>query len=801
MSNSNTVGTTSDSSSSTRSNELLANQADFTFGTPSLPSSTFRVSRFTGREELSHPFEFQLSLISAERELNLQALIGEPAVLEIRGKTGTRRVMGVIERFQLVVAGRRFTEYQAILVPAISLLRYTRNARIFQQKTTLEIVQAVMQSAQLPLETLHPALMSAYTPRDFCVQYQESDFDFISRLLEEDGIFYFFDHSGERPVWVLGDGPHAIAELAQVGTVAFRDESHETVLHEEAVYELRGEASIFSGASVLRDFRFKHPNMDLEASRKSEQFSQLETYYYPGGYVSPELGQTLARIRLEQQSWERSRFTGSATVRALVPGFSVKLEGHARADFNQPLLMVSLVHHGVEQQARLEDAGVGQQEARAYSCHFVAIPVNIPYRPALRTPRPNIAGMQTAIVTGPVSEEIYCDEHGRVKVHFHWDRQGSSDQSASCWIRVSQSWGGGGFGAIFVPRVGQEVLVQFLEGDPDRPYVVGVFYNGQNQPPYPLPGGRTRTGIRSRSTPGGGGFNELRFEDVAGSEEVFLHAQQDMNTVVKRDHSQQYGRDRQTDVGRNNSKKVGLNESVQVGNNQQVVVGTDQYVAVGANQAVTVSSNQAVVVGADQSTVVGANQTLKVAVNQDVQIGAARSLNVTGNDSTSIQGDRSTSVQGDQSNVVQGNEQRTIVGSATEQVAGILQSSVGEYMLNSAMNTFMSAGVSMTSVTPVYAVEAASSFSLTVGASSLTATPGNMALSSPDISLTGKFKITESVGASKILLENGGIKVTSAAGDVTVSAVSKITLQCGASSIVIDPGTITIQAPLVKLNC
>lgn len=788
-------------SSNGLASSFLANQADFTFSTPSLAPGTLRVSRFTGREELSTPFEFQLSLISQERELNLQALIGEPATLEIRGKRGTRRVMGVIERFQLVVAGRRFTEYQAVLVPAFALLRYTRNARIFQQKTTLEIVQDVMQKTDLPLERLQPALMGQYAPRDFCVQYQESDLDFISRLLEEDGIFYFFDHSGEQPTLILGDGPHAIAELASTPSLTFRDESHETVLHEEAIYELRGEASVFSGASVLRDFRFKHPSMDLEAKRASESFSQLETYYYPGGYVSPELGQTLARVRLEQQSWERSRFSGVATARSLVPGFSFSLEGHARADFNQPLLLVSLHHHGVEQQARLEEAGLGQQEARAYSCRFVAIPVSTPYRPPLKTPRPNISGMQTAIVTGPVSEEIYCDEHGRVKVHFHWDRTGSADQSASCWIRVSQSWGGGGFGAIFVPRVGQEVLVQFLEGDPDRPYVVGVFYNGQNQPPYPLPAGRTRTGIRSRSTPGGGGFNELRFEDVAGSEEVFLHAQQDMNTVVKRDHAQQYGRDRQTEVGRNNSKKVGNNETVQVVQNQQLNVGVDQSSTIGANQSVTVGGSQSIAVGANQATVVGADQHFKVAKNQETVIGENRSTQITGHDSLSVQGSRTTTVSGNQAQQVQGNESRTVAGNTTEQISGILQASVGEYLLSSAMNSLMSAGVSMTSVTPVYAVDASSSFSLTVGASSLNATPGSMALSSPELSMTGKAKISQTVGANKILLESGGIKITSGAGDVTISAVSKLTLQCGASSIVIDPGTITIQAPLVKLNC
>lgn len=583
-----------------------ADTASLAFKTPLLSHGTLQVRKLMGREEISHPFSFQVSLISEERALDLDALVGQPAQLSIRGLDGTRTLHGVIERFRHVVSGRRYVHYEATLVSPLKLLHYTRNSRIFQQRSTPEIVQEVLTTIGLEVRL---ALMETYGPRDYCVQYQESDLDFVSRLLEEDGILSYLDHTGDHPVLVLGDGPHAIDPLPQISLLEFRAESLATIQQKEALYDFRAEASLRSGGAVLRDFRFKNPGVSLEMSRAEARFPELETFYYPGGYVSSELGKSLAKVRLEQQVRDRQRFTAVATIRGLMPGYRFTLEGHDRDDFNRSYLICAVEHEGTEAQALLEETGTDQTVERTYRARLECIPIEVPFRPTMVTPRPFIPGLQTAVVVGPGTEEIHCDTFGRVKVRFHWDRTGCTDDKASCWIRVGQGWGGPGFGSVFVPRIGQEVMIQFIEGDPDRPLIVGVVYNGQNMPPYPLPEGKTRSGIKSRTTPGGNGFNELRFEDIAGKEEVFLHGELDMNTVIKRDHTQQYGRDRDTDIGRHNTIKVAKKEVVEVGDTQHLTVGSNRTVQVKGNQQTQIDQNQVISVTQNQIKQVGGAKT------------------------------------------------------------------------------------------------------------------------------------------------------------------------------------------------
>lgn len=660
----------------TQDSARLANRASFAFVAPSLPSDQLQVRRVVGQEELSRPFSFQITLVSEERHIDLDALVGEPAQLRIQGMDGTRVVHGIVERFRHLVSGRHYVHYEAILASPLQMLRYTRNSRIFQQSSTLEIVQDVLATSPLQLE-IRLALMGTYGPRDFCVQYQESDLDFISRLLEEDGIFYYLDHTGEHPVLVLGDGPHAVEPLPQGEVLEFHNESRATVQEQEAVYDFRAEAALRSGGTVMRDFRFKNPGVSLEAKRVEDRFQSLETYYYPGGYVSPELGRELARIRLEAQVRDRQRFTGTATVRGLVPGHRFTLDRHDRDDFNRTYLICTVEHEGTETPALLEESGESQTEPSTYRARFECIPVDVPFRPSLQTPRPIIAGLQTAVVVGPGTEEIHCDTFGRVKVHFHWDRQGSSDENDSCWIRVGQSWGGPGFGSVFVPRIGQEVLVQFIEGDPDRPMIVGVVYNGQNSTPYGLPAAKTQSGIKSRTTPGGGGFNELRFEDSAGKEEVFLHGELDMNTVIKRDHTQQYGRDRDTNIGRHNTIKVAQKEVVEVGNTQNLTVGSDRTVKVVGNQQTTIQQNQ----------------VLSVTQNQVKQVGGSKTQWVQGANTQIIQNVSKLFTKKDRIEVVRANSSTTTAKTATLKQQDLLISSGGNNLIMSQRTAQLHSGV------------------------------------------------------------------------------------------------------------
>lgn len=655
--------------------ETAGDTASLRFHVTGLPPQTFRVRRVEGEEVLSQPFSFRVGLISSEPELDLEPLPGESARLILTGLHGERVVMGVIERFRQQVRGRRSSHYEAVLVSPLMLLQYTRRSRIFQQLSTIEIVEKVLASGPVSLP-VRRVLMRQYAPRDFCVQYQESDLDFISRLLEEDGIFYFIDHTGEQPILILGDGVHAIDTLPYRSELPFRDESLATVQQEEAVRTLEAECNVFSGGTVLRDYRFKNPGVSLEQKRQEGRFTELERYYYPGGYVSAELGRELVRLRLEEQARDRSRIQGRSTIRGLMPGYRFTLSLHEREDFNREYLVCSVHHIAEESAAQLEEAGVGQTQGLAYQATFSGIPAHVPYRPSLKTPRPQIGGLQTATVVGPASEEIYCDEFGRVKVHFHWDRQGLSNEQDSCWIRVGQSWGGPGFGSVFVPRIGQEVMVQFLEGDPDRPLIVGVVYNGQNPVPYGLPDARTQSGIKSRTTPGGGGFNELRFEDSAGKEEVYLQAQLDMNTLVKRDHGQIYGRDRSTQIGRHNTIEVVATEKVKIGDTQQL----------------TVMSDRTVKVGGDQQTLVQQNHMHSVMQNQVSTVAQDQVSTVGGTRTQTIRGTSTETFQRDVRQVVQGNQQGVVQGNLNQHTGGLARQSQKELMIQTQNNSMLTSG-------------------------------------------------------------------------------------------------------------
>lgn len=521
--------------------------ADFDFRCPALRDDTLRVHRFTGREALSEPHEFIIELVSAEPDLDLEVLLGQPARLRLRGLDAgggryQRYVHGVIERAVQLAAGARYSLYQVTLGSALRTLALRRDSRIFQGLSAPEVTLAVLREGQALADRVQPLLHCSYAARDYLVQHQESSLDFIRRLWEEEGICFFFEHGEDREVLLLGDGPHAFDSLRGADHLRYRDEPH---LYEEGLWELRAESALAPGAATLRDFRFQQPSLDLEARARTEPRGESEMYYFPGGYTELAQGQRLARIRLEEQQCDRQRYCGRSNVRAVVPGARFTLSGHRRRACNQEYLIVAVEHTGVQPRALPDWLPRGSAEPEpgapklGYHNRLECIPAGVSFRPPRRTPRPRVAGAQTAVVVGPPGEELHCDEHGRVKVQFPWDRSGSRDERSSCWIRVSQPWAGVGQGAMFLPRVGQEVVVQFLDGDPDRPLINGRVYNGENPTPYPLPAAKTITTLRSASTPGGGGHNELRFDDQKGREELHLHAQRALSVVVGDSHRRQ----------------------------------------------------------------------------------------------------------------------------------------------------------------------------------------------------------------------------------------------------------------------
>jgi type VI secretion system secreted protein VgrG len=535
------------------------------------------VSSFEGTEAISELFAFHVDITSPEHGLDPDAVIGSKALLTIAtADQASRYVSGIVGRIELGEQNERAAVYRVMIVPSFFRLLYRHDARIFQEQTVDAIIQAVFSAAGV--DNFRLALQSSYASREYCVQYRESDWAFVSRLMEEEGIYYFFEHDEGSHTLVLGDAPAGHAPIVAPCNLSFRP-ALGAMARGESVSRLVIGRDIRPGKVTITDFNFKKPTLGLMSTASGEKESDLEVYDFPGEFGLPDDGTALAGVRLGE--WEASRKwgVGEGGCARFTAGFAFDLIEHPRDAANRGYVLTRVQHHGVAPQM-----STGGATDRSYSNRFEVIPDDVAFRPARRTHRPFIRGVQTAIVTGPSGEEIYVDEHGRVKVQFHWDRQGKSDENSSCWIRVSQVWAGAGFGAMWIPRIGHEVVVDFVEGDPDRPLIVGRVYHGMNVPPYPLPAERTKSTLRSSSSPGGGGSNELRFEDKAGSEEIYLHGQKDWNIRIENSKAEQIGNDQTLKIADNRTKIVGGDQSEEVTKNKAISVGGNHVETIGGNE-------------------------------------------------------------------------------------------------------------------------------------------------------------------------------------------------------------------------
>ncbi|EPX61054.1 VgrG protein [Cystobacter fuscus DSM 2262] len=582
--------------------------------------------RFSGHEELSSLYEFQLELACEESALSFSDVVGQQALLTIEGEQAPRHVHGIVSRFEQVGSHPRYTRYQATLVPLVWRLRHRRDNRIFQDLSTPDILKQVLRKAGVSSEYFELRLSGTYEPRNYCVQYRESDWDFLSRLMEEDGIFHFFEHRADMHVLVMGDDSSACQPIAGTEALVFRHERG-LVTEVEQVVGFRFSEEIQSGLVSLRDFNFKKPDLPMDAEHEAEQDTDLEVYDYPGEYQDPTRGSSakgggIAKLRLEELQARRKVGHGESDCERLVPGSFFTLAEHARGDFNIRYLLTHVEHRGHQPQVLDEEA---PSSAFSYSNTFSCLSAKVPFRPSRRTPRPVVRGVQTALVVGPAGEEIHVDEHGRVKVQFHWDRQGQRNDKSSCWVRVSQPWGGESWGGMFIPRVGQEVIVDFIEGDPDRPLITGRVYNGTSPPPHPLPDAKTKSSMRTNSSPGGGGFNELRFEDKKGAEQVFIHSQRNMDVHVKNDSLEDILNDRHQSIKRDQNEEVSRDKSLKVHRDSQEHVGGDVKLLVGGIDG---PGHQHIHIKASRKELVDADSHLRVGGNRNERVGASWSLSV-----------------------------------------------------------------------------------------------------------------------------------------------------------------------------
>jgi type VI secretion system secreted protein VgrG len=583
-----------------------------------------------GTEEISRLFDFELAMISEKHDISFDAIVGKNVTVSVVLADGSSRYFnGIVSSFSQGRGGGenggvpQFSFYRATLVPTLWLLTQTSDMRIFQNKSTPDIIDKVFKDQGFKDYCLK--LQGSYPKRDYCVQYRETDFNFVSRLMEEEGIHYFFEHEDGKHIMVIGDSPSGHKPCPGQKSASYHL-SGEGLLEEDIITSLEMSKQIRVGKYSLADYNFEIPNTDLTAVVPSNTKlgpGEREVYDYPGLYGKKSDGDRLAKVRMEEEEAQITKILGGSSCRAFTSGYKFTLTDHFRRDLNnKDYLLVSVTHEAVE--------GYSADAEPTYRNSFECIPHEVPFRPLRSTPKPFVKGAQTAIVVGPSGEEIYPDEHGRVKVQFHWDREGKKDDKSSCWMRVSQVHAGAGFGGIDIPRIGEEVIVSFVEGNPDRPIITGRVYHGTNRPPTGLPAAGMVSGLKSNSTPGGGGCNEMTMNDTKGKEAITIHGQYNMGTTVENDKTLTVHNNRTSTIDVNDTLTVGANQTIDVKANLTQTVGSNHSVTVHANQANTVMGKLTETVSSNHSTTIGGKQSETVTGSSTITVASRRMETVGG---------------------------------------------------------------------------------------------------------------------------------------------------------------------------
>ncbi|MBN3967028.1 type VI secretion system tip protein VgrG [Pseudomonas gregormendelii] len=556
-----------------------------TFDSPLPPEQELILESFAGEEGLSILFEYELQLLSSDATIELKKLIGKKVSMEITLADGGKKVIsGHCSHFNHVGANGGVANYVAKVVPWLWILSRRRDSRIFQDKTVEEIIKEVF-AYYLSLASYEFRLSRPLKPVSYCTQYQESDLNFVLRLLQQEGLFFNFEHSADNHCMVIFDESLNFGPLPGQPSIRF----HTASVTEEfdSITEWSSQRTFHSTRLSLKSFDYKQPNfsnqVQLETIAKQGDVGQYEVFEYEGlyGYSDPEHGQQIARNRLEAMEVQGKTFQGKSNCRAMQPGYYFELTQHYDHDTgpveDRQFLILSVKHFG-----RNNYTGGGEA---FYQNQFICIRRKIPFKPPMSTPRALISGPQTAIIVGPPGEEIYTDEMGRVKVQFHWDRYGEFNDKSSCWVRVAQSGASGGFGSILIPRVGDEVVVVFLDGNPDRPLIMGSLYNSKNTPPWSLPANKTQSGFLTRSMKGDGGTaNFFRFEDKAGAEQVIMHAERNMDTEIEVDETHSVGSNRTITVGGTHTETIKKDTVMNVQEGSLTIQVDNQFIQVSAKE-------------------------------------------------------------------------------------------------------------------------------------------------------------------------------------------------------------------------
>jgi type VI secretion system secreted protein VgrG len=731
-----------------------------TFTSP-LPAAELRFESMTATQSISALDSFELTLASDKPDIAAEKLLGQPAGVTVMLRDqGKRHFNGLITRFGFGGARERHFHYQATVRPWLWFLTRTSDCRIFQGKTVPEIVKDVF-TDHGGVANHSFKLFKSYRTRNYCVQYRETDYNFVARLLEEEGIYWYFEHT---------EGAHKVMLVDDLGALSLAEGADKLPYYEnpgqmppdlDYISGWTCSREVRTGKAALTSYDFERPSTQLLVTKKGSRSHPLDDYEqfdFDGEYTQKPDGEHLAVCQLEEHQMQFERLSGHTNSHALAVGHLFKLERHPRGDQNAEYLCTQS-HVALRLQA--QEAGSGDYD---FQCSFSGMATSQPFRPQRLTPKPFVQGPQTAVVVGPGGDEIFTDKYGRVKVQFHWDRYGKKDDKSSCWVRVSHPWAGKNFGAVQIPRIGQEVVVDFLEGDPDQPLITGRVYNAEQMPPWDLPANATQSGILTRSSKGGayGNANAIRFEDKKGAEQLWIHAEKNQDIEVENDETHWVGHDRKKTIDNDETTLVKHDRTETVGNNEKIDIGVDRTETVGSNETITIGSNRSVTVGASETKTValqrthtvGVNETIAIGAAQEIAIGALQAVAIGATQSVTIGASQSTTVGTSQTNSI-GSDQTNIIGAKqTTSVGADRKLSVGggeTTTVGKARSTSVTNDDSL-KVGKNLVIDAGDSVTIKTGSASISMKKdGTIVIKGKDITIDGSGKINVKAGGDIVM--------------------------------------------------
>jgi type VI secretion system secreted protein VgrG len=718
------------------------------------------VEKYQALECLARPFEVEVDFYTTDTGFEVDSLLKQSLLLHVTGThVETRYFHGVVDRAEFVEVRHDLLYFRVRLVPALSALAYREDCRIFQDQTTVNVLQVIFGEAGFAAQ-IDWKLIGNYQPREYIVQYRETTLNFVQRLMEDEGVFYYFRHSAAGHRMVIADNENAFqledgtpgVKLTMTGTQGT-----------SALDRFERTRTLRTTNVLLRDYDFEKPQLKPESTQTKPDGWPAVYYEYPGGFTKSVEGNRRATARMRELRRDADVCRGSSDAIGMRIGAPFVVEGMAEGCLQGEFVVTSLHSYGVQARHARADVAHGATQIRTYHNDFTAVPTGAPWAPPRLARKPRIRGIQTVVVAGPSTTQdqtIHCDSYGRIKVHFFWDRVGQEDDKATCWLRTTQAMMGS---SMILPRVGWELSVAFLEGDPDRPFAIGRLYNGANAPPYGLPGAKADGSVKSMSSPGGAGHNEMKMADSGGSQGHGMSAQKDMNSTI--------------------------------GNNKTEKIAVDEKHAVTVNMTSSIGANETVIVGANQKVDVGAVQSQKIGGNQSITIGGADTTNATSNLIEHVGGKRSYTIGG-MAFTMQNGIEHTISGNTKRQVGAIqLNASVGSISDNIVGGLNENAGAAKVILAKGNVGEKSASKNQTTLAAEVHLIKGSLQTSTT----AGGYKrmvggIHQWKVGGDIAIKGDKVIIVGATGQFTASGSS---LKLGGGPVLVKGSTVSITAPIV----